>query len=321
MKSFQPEARHATAEAAAWVARLRGEDRSVDDEMAFQDWLQSDAANPAAFELVNAMWDCTGSLPRVGVNPPAKEASGISRRAILVAGVAGAVFAGSGLLYVREAEAGVYQTDVGEQKRVSLSDGSQLLLDTDTKLKVRFDDHIRAIDLKYGRVNCRVASDLTRPFAVDLGRETVTGQRSTFDVCRRGDDISVVLIQGLAAIENKSVTSKPRVLNVGERLVAPSDQQSKLDKPELVPLLAWQSGKAVFENSELREAVSEMNRYSNVKIQLADERLGNFKVSGIYRVGDNAIFARSLVKLLPVEARVFSDRIEIESDEDRMRQG
>ncbi|MES2292520.1 MAG: FecR domain-containing protein [Pseudomonadota bacterium] len=320
MNLFQPEARHAKAEAAAWVARLRGEDRSVEDELAFQDWLRADPANAGAFEVVNAMWDCTGSLPRVGIGAPAPEKRSINRRAVL-ASAFGAVFAGSGLLYMREAEAGVYQTDVGEQKHVSLSDGSQLLLDTDTKLKVRFDDRARAIDLKYGRVNCRIASDARRPFALDMGRETVMGQRSTFDVCRRGDDISVVLIQGFAAIKNKKATSKPRVLNVGERLIAPSDRQSKLDKPELVPLLAWQSGKAVFENSELREAVYEMNRYSNVKIRLADERLGHFKVSGIYRVGDNEIFARSLVKLLPVEARLYGDRIEIESDDDRMQKG
>jgi transmembrane sensor len=318
MKPPEPDQLHARAEAAAWVARLRGEDRSAEDERAFQNWLRADHVNAAAFETVNAMWDCTGSLPIGSMRPAAPtQKKGIHRRALMASGI-GAIFAGSGLFYARSAQAGVYQTEVGEQKHISLSDGSQLLLDTDTKVKVSFDDKARGVELRYGRVNCRVTADAGRPFALRAGAETVVGQRSTFDVCRRGENVSVVLISGLAAIQKQGVTARSHILNGGERLVSRADRQTMLDKPALTPLLAWQSGKAIFENSELAQAVYEMNLYTNVKIHLTDERLGHLKVSGVYRVGDNIVFARSLEKLLPVGARQFSDHIEIDSDSDRI---
>jgi len=318
MNRPEPDALHAKAEAAAWVARLRGEDRSAEDERAFQSWLRADHVNAAAFEVVNAMWDCTGSLPIGSMRPTAPPPrKGIHRRALMAGGI-GAIFAGSGLFYIGSAQAGIYQTDVGEQKHISLSDGSQLLLDTDTKLKVSFDDKARSVDLNYGRVNCRVATDAGRPFALRAGGETVVGQHSTFDVCRRGGDVSVVLISGLAAIQKRDVTARPHILNGGERLISRADEQARFDKPALTPLLAWQSGKAIFENSDLAQAVYEMNLYTNVKIRLTDERLGRFKVSGVYRVGDNIVFARSLEKLLPVEARQFGDHIEIDGDSDRV---
>ena len=45
------------------------------------------------------------------------------------------------------------------------------------------------------------------------------------------------------------------------------------------------------------------------------------KVSGVYRVGDNTNFARSLSRLLPVEIRVVDDRIQLVGDDARILQG
>lgn len=95
----------------------------------------------------------------------------------------------------------------------------------------------------------------------------------------------------------------------------------KLDKPDLQPLLAWHTGQALFENSALSSVVTEMNRYSTVKLEIDDARLANMKVSGVYRVGDNVHFARSLERLLPIKIRQADNRIELIGDEARILQG
>jgi len=52
-----------SAEAADWLARLRADDRSPEDEAAFSAWLNADPGHAVAFEAVNAIWESVGALP------------------------------------------------------------------------------------------------------------------------------------------------------------------------------------------------------------------------------------------------------------------
>lgn len=307
-------------EAAVWLARLRADDRSLEDERAFRSWLMADPRHAAAFEAVNGMWDSVGALSRDMRNGEVPLEPRFSRRALLSGGVGLAVVAGGTFALVQSAAAEVYQTDVGEQKHVTLKDGTGVFLDTDTKLVVDFDAKDRKVDLRYGRANFRVAPDARRPFAVEAAQKLVIGTRSTFDVRRYGDDISVLLIHGQATVKNTNVDAG-RQLRDGERLSFISGQSPRLDKPNLLPLIAWHTGQAIFENSLLTDVVLEMNRYSTIKLEVDDSRIARMKVSGVYRVGDNTNFARSLARLLPVEIRVVDDRIQLVGDDARMLQG
>ena len=313
MKQSSPGAPY-VKEAAIWLARLRADDRSIEDERAFRSWLMADPRHAAAFEAVNGMWDSVGALSRDMRNGEVPLEPRFSRRKLLSGGVGLAVVAGGTFALVQSAAAEVYQTDVGEQKHVTLKDGTGVFLDTDTKLVVDLRKRLRNVVLEYGCANFRVAPDTKRPFAVNAAGSIIQGAQSTFDVRRDGDRVSVVLIQGCATVE--SIALEPaRVLADGERLVFTPKKTIKRDKPNLLPLLAWHTGQALFQGETLLEAAGEMNRYSALKLVIADARIEGMKVSGLYRVGDNAIFAQALEKLLPVSIRQFEDRIEIVGDE------
>ena len=321
MTRFSPGAPH-VKEAAIWLARLRADDRTVEDERAFRSWLMADPGHAAAFEAANGVWDSIGALSRDLRNGEVPLESGFSRRVLLSSGLGAAVAIGGSIAFLQSAEAEVYQTDVGEQKHVSLKDGTGVFLDTDTKLVVDFSDKSRKVDLRYGRANFRVAPDAKRSFAVEAAQKLVIGTRSTFDVRRDGDNISVLLIHGRATVKNALTDADAgRLLNDGERLSFTSGQSPKLDKPNLLPLLAWHTGQAIFENSLLTDVVLEMNRYSTIKLEVDDTRIASMKVSGVYRVGDNTNFARSLSRLLPVEIRVVDNRIQLVGDDARILQG
>ncbi|MBS0280321.1 MAG: FecR domain-containing protein [Proteobacteria bacterium] len=301
------------AGAATWLARLRADDRTGEDEAAFREWLAADPAHAAAFEAMNGVWDEAGPAPRdLRGRLPGSDAR-ISRRAVM-AGMFVTAGVGGTFAMTQMAAANVYRTEVGEQKHALLPDGTELFLDTDTKLVVDLRKSLRNVVLEYGCANFRVAPDTKRPFAVNAGGSIIQGAQSTFDVRRDGDQVCVVLIQGRATVE--SIAMEPaRVLADGDRLVFTSKKTIKRDKPNLLPLLAWHTGQALFQGETLLEAASEMNRYSALKLVVADARIEDMKVSGLYRVGDNAIFAQALEKLLPVSIRPFEDRIEIVADE------
>ena len=50
------------AEAAAWLARLRADDRNIADEAAFRAWLDASPVHAAALEAVDRMWSDVDEL-------------------------------------------------------------------------------------------------------------------------------------------------------------------------------------------------------------------------------------------------------------------
>lgn len=287
----------ALAEAAAWIARLHADSHGAADETAFRAWLAADPAHQAAFAAVTETWDAAGGLRGVGRTTVPRQSS---RRGVLVGLGAALAVAGAFGAWQR-ATAGVYQTGLGEQRRVDLEDGSELLLDTETRLRVRLAAHLRQVDLARGRVNCRVAPDPARPFVVEAGAERVTVTGTTVDIRRDSGQVSVICLQGDAEVEAGAVPRQR--LGAGQRLKITSGRAQAIDRPALPPLVAWQDGQALFDNESLADAVREMNRYSRVKLVLDDPRLAGLRVSGLYHVGDNAAFARSITSLLPVLVR------------------
>lgn len=301
------------AEAAAWLARLHADNRDAGDEAAFRAWLAASPAHAAAFEAVDRMWSDVGGLTnlrhdlRRGRFEYPGASSRTSRRALL-AGVGFLVVAGGSVGFWRSAGAKVYETEVGEQKHIALADGSQLFLDAQTRISVKFSETVRAVDMEYGRANFRVVPDYKRPFIVEAAERKIIATRCSFDVRCEDGQVQVVLIHGEADVKPASAPdAKGERLRSGERLVASVDME-KRDKPDMTKATAWQTGYEMFENEDLAQAVEEMNRYSTATIQV-DPSVARLKVSGVYRVGDNSAFARSLAKLLPIAVRENGDTL------------
>lgn len=284
------------AEAAAWLARLRAEHRTRDDEARFRQWLAADPINAERFEHVSTIWDDMDALRDVprGEAAPRRH---MSRRKMLAGSLA--IFSMGGLGLHSIATAGVYTTERGEQRRLTLDDGSRLLLNTDTAVKVRFDDQQRRIDLRRGQALFEVSAD-PRPFCVSAGAHDLTVVRGRFDMRREEDQLSVVTIEGVATLADASENAAAVRIAVGERVRVDANRHVEHDRPDLNDMLAWQSGHAAFRGEPLTRVVAEMNRYSERELMLMDERASELRISGVYRVGDNSAFARSLARLLPI---------------------
>ncbi|HEX4178027.1 MAG TPA: FecR domain-containing protein, partial [Rhizomicrobium sp.] len=206
-------------------------------------------------------------------------------------------------------------SDVGEQRHVALDDGSQLFLDAKTRISVAFSDTERTVDMQYGRANFSVVPDLKRPFVVEAAQRRIVATRCNFDVRCEDGQVQVVLIHGEADVKPaRARTGQSQTLRSGERLVA-SNEVERLDKPDLTRVLAWQSGYEMFDKEDLAQAVEEMNRYSTARLEVEPGAAG-LKVSGLYRVGDNAAFAHSLAQLLPITVRQNGDTLVLAADSD-----
>lgn len=291
------------AQAAAWLARLRSEARTSSDEAGFRAWLGEHPSHQEAFDDINAAYELAGARRRRLLSrAPLRLGVGFGLGLGLAAAAAFGAFMlfGPGLAPVE-----TFSTGRGEQRTVALRDGSTVLLDTASKVEVRFGPRLRRIQLVEGRAHFEVAKDRRRPFIVDGGAGRVVAVGTVFDVSRTAGKTSVVLTEGKVLLRYgrnvRPMTPGDRVSLRGGQVVA--------DRPALDTLTAWQSGRAVFESEPLSEVVDELNRYSRRPLVIADRNLAAMRISGTYKTGDVGAFAVSLSRLLPVEVAAEPDRI------------
>lgn len=209
----------------------------------------------------------------------------------------------------------LYDTGIGEQRTVMLQDGTRLSLNTATRMRVELGSARRTVNVEGGEALFEVAKDASRPFVVQAaGTEvvatgTVFGVRVTPASLGAGGSIAVTLVEGQVIVRGPtgSALASPVVMVPGQRVrlsrvdgAASSDAKdaTSVDRPRMDQVLAWKRGEAIFDNASLLEAVAEMNRYSATPITVAEADIqGSLRVSGVFRTGDNASFARAVAAL------------------------
>jgi transmembrane sensor len=322
--NFRSKLGNANRQAADWLARLHADDRTAEDEDAFRSWLQSDKVHEEAFESASSIWTAVGGLrgelrptsPLLERQSLATEgadddvpgtSAGMTRRAVMAGGGALVVTAGISLGW-QTAYAGVITTNVGEQRRVVLEDGTRAMLDTNTRIRFRAKSDIRLLSLESGRIDLDIAVE-ARPFVLDMGNRQATTASARLDVSRTDGGLHLTAISGSARIDGPS--GRPVALTTGSRIAMIEGREDQVDRPELEDLIAWQGGRLVFRDDTIAQAIAEMNRYSHRALVVTDPKVATMRFSGAYRVGDPEAFAHSLGVLLPIRVMPEGDTIRI----------
>lgn len=284
----------ARAEAAAWVARLHGPNRTPEVEAGLRRWLADDPEHAAAFERLTDTWERSAQLRRPAGDAARRQSRpAFSPRLVRTALAAAAVacFAVVGALLFLHNQ--VVTTGIAEFRTLTLDDGSRLYLNTNTRVRVHFDDEARRITLEQGEALFDVAKRPTWPFIVSVGGREIRALGTSFDVRHDQRDIVVTLVEGKVAVGPKQA-KEPIVLSPGERLTLAQANAPQIDRPPINHVLAWRRGQVVFDDTPLVEAVAEMNRYSRRLIRIDDADAHRIRVSGIFNAGDSLSFAEAV---------------------------
>ena len=315
----------ACAEAAAWIARLHGEDRTASVEGGFRRWLAASLEHRAAFEMANEIWVGAEQLPKPA--PPAfvrwpTAALVLTVPRALVAAVLAAIAIG---LVVHFRDPGL-TTRVGEQRNLSLEDGTRISLNTASRIHVHYDRTARRVELDEGEAYFEVAKRPDWPFIVIAGGKQVVARGTAFVVRRDDEHVAVTLVEGKVTVApagevlspvttaqpTSSVTaplsgssSRPVdasgsagdiTLSPGQRLTFVDHEAPRLDRPAIERVTAWQRGQVILDHTPLADAVAEMNRYSDVQLTIEDPEAAGAQVTGIFRVGDSQNFAQAVAE-------------------------
>jgi transmembrane sensor len=311
--------------AAVWRVRIEA-DESVAQSGEFLAWL-ADPVNQDAYARASATWDAFGDhlaapeliAVRRDALHRARQASRqrfVPRRhwlaaiaAVLVLGIFASFMTWQFAFAPVE-----YATGVGERRAVVLADGSRISLDSETKVAVRYTRTARQLVLEQGRARFDVAHDITRPFSVTAGNETVVAVGTSFDVERLGNKVLVTLIEGHVVVKSASggatalasLKSRITALTAGQEMIASRDTRPLIEAADLPVATAWESGRLIFNDEPLDEAVARVNRYADKPLTV-DPSAAAIRISGVFNAGDVGAFVDAITSYFPVEASTGAD--------------
>ena len=288
-------------DAAAWMARIQSGAVTKEEAAAFDAWLMASPQNRRAYEqLSGVMLDLEGlqSHPEIlamreEVRPPVWPRRAAA--AAMVSLVLGSV-ATFGILELRSSAslapppmlAAFYETPAAQTSSVTLSDGSEMLLDASSTARVRMDGRTRRVELLRGRAYFSVAKDRAHPFIVSAGGRAITALGTKFDVNLLEHSVEVVLAEGRVEVRPNAGAIDPAsavTMSPGYRLVATGGQWT-LAPVDLAAEARWRSGVLVFDEARLGDIVAEVNRYVTAKVVIATPRLADQRMSAVLKAGD-----------------------------------
>ena len=314
--------------ASDWTARLDRGPLSVEAEEAFQAWLSGDPRSKGALLRAQALSLISESAQALGPNfdptafaaPKRAPSIGLSRRHALIWTGSGAAAASLVALGVGMPAAGaVISTKRGEIRLAPLKDGSTVLLNTQSSVRVKYDEGERCVTLLKGEAYFSVARDEKRPFIVEVSGCRLRTEQAGFRVRKLDQDpVDVLVNQGQVDVLPRNQTASADILalqaNTRVILSDPADGRSAVQHPHPIAPdvvtreLAWREGKLAFEGESLKQAADTFARYSGTRIQIRDPGLAREPVTGLFAANDPVGFSRAI-------ARVFDAKLEREGDD------
>jgi transmembrane sensor len=304
----------AEEQAAAYFASLRSGEMTAEAKVELDRWLDEDPANRAVMNDLARFWS---SLDVVAADPTmlamreqARQRLGRRRAWAVAACIAGCLALGSVTLWsvgrqvpvAKAPVAQLYTTRVGEISTVELVDGSTVVLDTDSVIRVSATKDRRSVELVRGRALFNVRPDASRPFVVAAEERTVTALGTEFEVYARPAGIEVVLHHGRVRVQQQVAgTSSGGALRAvemtpGYRLTETAEDWS-LQRIDTGLERAWVNGQLIFDEQPLSVITAELNRYSDEKIILGDAEVGRRRMSAVLRASDASSFIASVASL------------------------
>src|SRR5437879_5428946 len=186
--------------AAAWLGR---EDRGLaaEERDALDLWLSQSSLNKVAYLRLKAAWQRADRLAALKSPVPAvRGQGGLLFRRLALSAIAASALLGVSAYFTRPTPSGQdYATTIGKMEAVRLADGTQVELNTNTRLHA--DVTGRTVRLDSGEAYFDVVHDASRPFTVYAGNRRITDIGTKFSVFRNGDDVRVTVREGKVRVE------------------------------------------------------------------------------------------------------------------------
>lgn len=290
-----------------WLSLMRSGRASSQEYAAFRAWRDADPAHRQAwlnltshvdgpgFEQFHAGADTANARPR----------RALGRRRFLwgaagLAVVGGSAFA-SNLVHPWRNRLSDVSTGVGERRRLTLADGSRVLLDACSALDLNFTPSLRQLTLHDGAVMVSTSED-PRPFVILTQEGMIRSEGASYMVRQHPFRTLVVAHDRPVHVQNRA----------GARLLLAPGTGMRFDhtrlgefSKDLASRAAWTDGRIVARGVTLSEVVEALRPYYLGSLRVTTSA-GGLPVVGDYSLDDIDGTLRSLERELPIALKRYT---------------
>jgi transmembrane sensor len=189
-----------------------------------------------------------------------------------------------------------FATDIGEQRVLTLNDGSLVQLNAQSRVRVRYTSDERRVDLLKGQALFTVAKNARRPFIVDSGGMLVRAVGTQFDVYRRSNSTTVTVVEGSVSAGGAREGQGATMLTAGEQLTVRGNASALASEKKInvATATAWTQRQLIFDNTPLSEVATEFNRYNRRQLRVRDSQIDGFAIDGVFSSTDPVALIRFL---------------------------
>jgi len=300
-------------QAVAWFTLAQSGEISPQQQEQLQQWRQADPQHERAWQRFTTLTQQLQRRSQQLSTPLARQTLQQTRtlerdrrqvlKLLLGAGLlGGTAWQASDSFWVQSALAD-YHTATGERRHHTLSDGTQIWLNTRTLLDAQYDTQERRLTLRQGEVDILTASDPAgRPLLVYTAEARLQPLGTRFTVRRENDGHGT-----LVSVSSGRVAA--RLKAGGEALVVDAHSQAWISSTRVYPAqpanlndTAWIDGFIVAERMRLEDFAQELARYLP-GILRCEPAVADLRLSGSYPLNNPGQIFSMLEQSLPVRVQ------------------
>ena len=296
-----------------------------------EEWINASQENRAEFESLLKVWNETGKQAKSRRIDVDTEWDYLQSRINLVKRsdvrwfrvvwrVAAAILLlGAVLIYTIRISGNVSEhTGKGETIAFTLSDGSTITLNSDSKLTYskKFGESYRRVKLR-GEAYFEVERDTLHPFIVEMNGAELTVLGTSFNVraYESSDEIEVTVTEGKVKVYDRKTEKKQVVATAGEKAVFNRASNAvEIQNNDNINYDAWKTRNVVFNDADMSEVVETLSRVYHAPVELGSETLKSCTVTVSFENKDLNTVINVLESTLGITVEKHNDKLIITGD-------
>ncbi|WP_418184749.1 FecR family protein [Aliarcobacter vitoriensis] len=196
-------------------------------------------------------------------------------------------------------------TDIKPIKE-QLPDGSNIFIDAKTNINIEFFGNKRIVHLIDGRALFEVAKDEDRVFIIKSDNINIEVIGTKFEVIHKKDSTTINVENGTVKTyyskyffdkQNQAILTKAQTISYSNS-IGTIDQIADIPKVKIAP---WIENKIVLDKTQLKDALEEFSKYSDISIEFLSKEVENYLITGEFSSTQIDIFLKTITKIYPIK--------------------
>lgn len=275
-------------QAVEWLMVI--EEGKFDDvaQLQFAEWIAASDANAQAWAKMEGISRRLDALPGHVVQKILEQPASRERRAALRKLLVLTAISAGGIGYwgiTQRYWLADLRAAVGEQRSSTLSDGTTILLNSNSAADLMLRDNQREITLHRGELRIETIPGKPRlPIYVHTPQATIEPLGTIFDV-RLKPGMSIVRVLRDSVYIRRNGNTDVQLLRAGQGAIISKSGIAALPEVDVVLQNAWAQGMLIADEMPLKVFAAELSRYRRGRIIVADDA-ADILISGAYPVMD-----------------------------------